>query len=90
MTIDIRKDHAKSLEDAQQVADELAQDLADKFSIQYHWDGDTIVFDRPGVSGEIDVDAKAVHVRAKLGFFLSYLEPAVEREINRYLDEHFV
>jgi putative polyhydroxyalkanoate system protein len=90
MTIDIKKNHAKSLEDAQQVADELAQDLADKFSIQYHWDGDTIVFDRPGVSGEIDVDAEVVHVRAKLGFLLSYLEPAVEKEINRYLDEHFV
>jgi hypothetical protein len=31
-----------------------------------------------------------VHVRARLGFFLSYLKPAVEREIHRWLDEHFV
>lgn len=90
MTIDIRKKHAKSLEDAQQVADDLARDLADKFSIKYGWDGDTIVFNRPGVKGEIDVDAEVVHVRATLGFFLSYLEPAVKKEINRYLDEHFV
>lgn len=90
MAIDVIKKHGKDLEQAQKVADDLARDLADKFSIQYHWDGDTIVFDRPGVSGEIDVDAEAVHVRAKLGFLLSYLEPAVKREINRYLDEHFV
>ncbi len=90
MTIDIRKSHNKSLEEAQQIADELAQDLADKFGIDYGWDGDTLVFKRIGVNGEIDVDEEAVHVRARLGFLLSYLQPAVEKEIHRYLDEHFV
>lgn len=90
MSIDIRKSHSMSLEDAQQVADDLAQDLADKFSIDYGWDGDTIVFQRTGVSGEIDVDEECVHVRAELAILLTYLEPAVEKEINRYLDEHFV
>lgn len=87
--IDIRRRHELSLEDAQQVADDLAADLAGKFAIDYGWDGDTIVFDRTGVSGEILVDAEQVHVRARLGFLLGYLKPAVEREINRYLDEHF-
>lgn len=90
MSIDIRKSHNKSLEEAQQIADELAQDLAEKFGIEYGWDGDTIVFQRIGVHGEIDVDQEVVHVRARLGFLLSYLQPAVEREIHRYLDEHFV
>lgn len=89
MSIDIRKPHSMNLEDAQQVADDLASDLADKFSIRYGWDGDTIVFERSGVHGEIDVDEESVHVRAKLAFLFTYLQPAVEREINRYLDEHF-
>ncbi|MGK7296971.1 MAG: polyhydroxyalkanoic acid system family protein [Candidatus Wenzhouxiangella sp. M2_3B_020] len=87
--IDIRKPHDFDLEGAQQVADDLARDLAEKFDIEYGWDGDAIVFQRAGVHGEIEVDAECVHVRAKLGFFLSYLKPAVEREIHRYLDEHF-
>ncbi len=90
MAIDIRKEHAKTLEEAQQVADDLARDLADKFAVHYEWQGDTLVFERMGVNGEIDVNDEVVHVRARLGFLLSYLEPAVEREINRYLDEHFV
>ncbi|NBD95234.1 MAG: polyhydroxyalkanoic acid synthase [Gammaproteobacteria bacterium] len=89
MSIDIRKPHSMELEDAQQVADELAADLADKFSVNYGWDGDTIVFERPGVHGEIDVDEESIHVRAKLAFLFTYLQPAVEKEINRYLDEHF-
>jgi len=90
MAIDIRKKHAKTLQEAQQVADNLARDLADKFAVHYEWQGDTLVFERMGVNGEIDVNDEVVHVRARLGFLLSYLEPAVEREINRYLDEHFV
>lgn len=89
MSIDIHKVHSMSLEDAQQVADELAEDLADKFNIHYGWDEDTIVFERPGVHGEIDVDQERIHVRAQLNFLFTYLQPAVEKEINRYLDEHF-
>ena len=89
MAIDIKKKHDKSLEEAQQIADELAQDLAEKFEINYGWDGDTIVFERFGVNGEIDVDEDVVHVRAKLNFLLSYLQPTVEKEIHRYLDERF-
>jgi putative polyhydroxyalkanoate system protein len=89
MSIDIRKEHNKDLQEAQQIADDLAQDLADKFDIDYGWDGDTIVFQRFGVNGEIDVDEQVVHVKARLGFLLSYLQPAVEKEIHRYLDEHF-
>ncbi len=89
MSIDIEKAHSMRLEDAQQVADELASDLADKFSVDYGWEGDTILFERPGVNGKIDVDDERVRVRARLAFLFTYLQPAVEREINRYLDEHF-
>ena len=89
MSIDIHKPHGKSLEEAQQIADDLAQDLADKFDIDYGWDDDTIVFERFGVHGEISVDEDAVHVRAQLNFLFSYLQPKVEAEIHRYLDEHF-
>ena len=88
-TIDIKKPHQLSLADAQKVADDLARDLAEKFSIVYQWEGDVLNFRRTGVDGDITVNEDFVHVKAKLGFLLSYLKPAVEREIDRYLDEHF-
>ena len=89
MAIDIRKPHSKSLKEAQGIADDLARDLADKFSIDYGWDGDTIHFERFGVHGEIAVNEEVVHVKARLGFLLSALESRVEAEIHRYLDDHF-
>lgn len=88
-SIDIRKPHRFDLEGAQQVADDLARELAEKFSVDYGWDGDVLRFQRSGCKGEINVDAECVHVQAKLDFFVSFLKPAVEREIHRYLDEHF-
>lgn len=87
--IDIRTAHQFDLDAAQEVADSLARDLAEKFDVRYRWNNDVIEFERTGCHGEITVDDDCVHVRARLGFFLSYLKPAVEREIRRYLEEHF-
>ncbi|MEM1082270.1 MAG: polyhydroxyalkanoic acid system family protein [Pseudomonadota bacterium] len=87
--IDIKKQHTLDLEQAQQIADNLAGDLAKKFAVVYHWDGDVLSFERAGVNGDITVNQDVVHVRAELGFLLSYLKPAIEHEINRYLDEHY-
>ncbi len=87
--IDIKREHGKNLDAAQQIADNIAADLAEKFHIEYGWDGDELVFSRTGVSGSIQVDDSVIHIQAQLGFFLSYLRPAIEKEINRYLEEHF-
>ncbi len=72
------------------MADALAQDLAERFGVDYYWEGDHLHFERMGVSGNIEVSDQTIHVSAKLNFLLSYLEPAVIEEVNRYLDEHFV
>lgn len=87
--IHVRKPHRLSLEQAQQLADELAADLAGKFDVDYGWDGDVICFERPGCTGQILIDEQAVSVEAELGWLLGYLKPVIEREIHRYLDEHF-
>jgi putative polyhydroxyalkanoate system protein len=76
-------------EAAQEAADSLAQDLAERFDIDYGWDGDSIVFERPGVHGEILVRESEIHVKARLGMFLSFLKPRIEEEVVRYLRDHF-
>ena len=88
-TIDITKHHKFDLEQAQQVADDLARDLAEKFSVNYGWDEDVLHFERTGCDGQIAVDGECVHVTARLDFFVSFLKPTIEKEIHRYLDEHF-
>lgn len=87
--IDIHAIHTMSRKDAQQAADDLARDLADKFDIEYGWDEDTICFERSGVEGTIRVDGEQIHIVAQLGFMLSLFKDTLEGEIRRQLHEHF-
>ena len=66
-TIDIHARHRLSHADAQRAADELSQDLAEKFGIDYGWDGDLIYFERPGVHGQILVQDSELRIQAHLG-----------------------
>jgi putative polyhydroxyalkanoate system protein len=88
-SIDIHARHTMDRETAQQAADDLSRDLADKFDIDYGWDGDTIHFERPGVQGQIDVTDEEIHIQAHLGFMLALLKAPIENEVTRYLREHF-
>ncbi|MDX1555763.1 MAG: polyhydroxyalkanoic acid system family protein [Xanthomonadales bacterium] len=81
--------HNMPLETAQSAADELAEDLAEKFDIDYGWDGDFIHFERPGVDGSIHVSAEQIHIQARLGLLLSFLQSRIENEIRGYLSSHF-
>lgn len=87
--IDICARHRMDHESAQQAADELAADLADKFAIDYGWDGDVIHFERSGVTGSITVADDIIHIRAQLGLLLTVLKGRIEDEIRRYLQSHF-
>jgi len=87
--IDICAYHQMNHADAQQAADDLASDLAEKFDIDYGWDGNVIYFDRPGVNGSITVGEHEIHVAAQLGFLLAMLKIRIEEEIRKYLQSHF-
>ena len=88
-TIDIHAYHDMTREEAQNAAEDLSRDLAEKFSIHYAWEGDSIHFERPGVHGEILVNGRELHIQAYLGFMLMMLKGPIEQEITRYLTEHF-
>lgn len=87
--IDIRAHHRLTRPEALQAADALAADLADKFGVDYGWDGDTLVFERPGASGEITIDDSSIHIEAELGMLLALLRGRIEDEVRRYLADHF-
>lgn len=87
--IDVCAHHTMNKTDAQEAADELAADLAEKFSIDYGWDDDVIHFERPGVHGKITVGEKEIRIKAELGLLLTMLKGRIEEEIVSYLEEHF-
>jgi len=87
--IDIRHPHSLPMAKARKAVQEVAEKLAERFGVDYDWDGDTLNFARSGVDGKIALAPKQLHVTAQLGFLLSALKGPIENEIKRVLDERF-
>ena len=87
--IDIRHTHSLPLPKARKAVEQVARKLAERFDVEYGWDGDVLNFARSGVDGKIAILPKQLHVTASLGFLLSALKGPIEAEIRRVLDEKF-
>jgi putative polyhydroxyalkanoate system protein len=87
--IQIRRKHTLGAKAARTAAEKIARRLDEEFDLAYEWDDNVLVFKRSGVSGELVVEKKEVHIRVRLGFLLLAIKPRVEAEIHRYFDENF-
>jgi putative polyhydroxyalkanoate system protein len=85
--ITISRKHALSHKKAKDAADKIARDLKKRFELDYAWDGDQVHFERPGVSGRMLVAKDTIKLEAQLGFLLSALKPAIEKEIHLQFDK---
>ena len=89
-TIDITRNHALSIDNAKQKAEELAKGMAQRFGIEWKWDGDTIRFDATsgaakGTKGEVAVSEKNVRVAIDLPFMLRVMKSTIEEKVNEKL-----
>lgn len=87
--IDIRHRHNREPAEARAAVERIAEHIAQKFDVEYEWNGDEIDFDRSGVHGRIRLGAREIHVTAHLSFLLSMLKGPIEAEIRRHLEEEF-
>jgi len=85
-SIHIERTHDLGLESARAQVEELAQSLRDELQAEYEWNGDQLVFERPGASGTIDVGADRIDVHIELGWTLMLVSDMIEESINRRLD----
>ena len=91
-TIDIRREHALSKEEARTRAEKLAQGLEQKMGIRWKWAGDNIEFDVPsgaakGATGKVSVEPKTVRVEIDLPFLLRAMKGMVEGKVKEKLDK---
>jgi putative polyhydroxyalkanoate system protein len=85
--ISIVRKHTLSHKKAKDVAEKIAKDLQKRFALDYEWDGDDVLFERPGVSGRMHVAKDRITLEAQLGFLLSALKPTIEKEIHGQFDK---
>lgn len=87
--IDVKRTHGLGLAAAHKASDKMMEALAKKFDLKGSWQGDTLVFQRPGVSGTLAITDRDLHLSVTLGFLLKALKGSIERAVHSELDALF-
>jgi putative polyhydroxyalkanoate system protein len=87
--IHIVRAHGMALKKARDAANDLAAKLQDKFDLTSEWEGDTLNFQRPGVTGSLAITKSEVVIDVRLGLLLSAFKGAMEEQIGEQLDKLF-
>ncbi|MDX1656484.1 MAG: polyhydroxyalkanoic acid system family protein [Candidatus Competibacteraceae bacterium] len=86
-TIHIKRTHNLDHAQARQSTEEIAQQLKREYDLDYHWEGDTLHFQRSGANGRMEVHEGDIEIMVKLSFLLTPIKGRLEGEINRRLDK---
>ena len=86
-SISVHRAHRLSHDKARAAAEKVAAHLQERFDLAYAWDGDVLEFERPGVTGQMEVGESDIHLKVELGFMLGMFATSIEREIHKNLDE---
>jgi putative polyhydroxyalkanoate system protein len=87
--IDLKRVHNLGMKAARHAADEMAAELGKKFGLAGGWTGNTLHFDRPGVTGSLVLTERDLHLTVRLGFLLKALRGSIERAVHEELDTLF-
>jgi putative polyhydroxyalkanoate system protein len=91
-TIDVRHAHSLPKDEAKKRAEELAKSMQQKLDLEWHWDGDRIVFEAPrgiakGTKGTVEVSASDVRVQIDLPFLMRPMKGTVETKVQEKLSQ---
>ncbi len=91
-TIEVRRSHKLSTEEARKRAEELARSLEEKLGLKWSWQGDRLVFSAPGgaargTEGSVEVTSAEVTVKIDLPFMLRMVKGKVEAKVAEKLDK---
>jgi putative polyhydroxyalkanoate system protein len=87
--IEVRRQHELGLAAARRAAEQMASDLARKFDVRGSWRGDTLRFERPGVSGFVTLTQTDLHLSISLGFLLKAMRASIEKLVLDEIDTLF-
>ncbi len=91
-TIDVRRNHTLSKEEARKRAEALAASMQTRFDLDWRWDGDRIVFEAPrgaakGTKGSVEVSDREVRVQIDLPLLLRVMKGTVESKVQEKLGQ---
>lgn len=89
-SLSVRHPHNATMDRAREVAEDIAQRIAESYEVRYQWCGDHIEFERSGISGQIRIDTHEIVVDARMNMMLGMFRSQIEQAIRNELDQAFV
>lgn len=92
-TIEMVRQHALTLDQAKQRAEQIAKEMKTKFGIQYAWNGDTINVNAPagmakGANGSLSLSASDIRITLNLPPALALFKGTVENFLKSNIDNY--
>lgn len=88
--ISIHRLHRMTQKNAKQAAVQVARELETEFELSCRWAGNTLSFERPGLSGTLVVSKQAIDIEIELvGLVLGMLRTRIEAGVEEQLDRLF-
>lgn len=87
--IHLERRHRLGLKKARAAAQRIADDMAQTFEITSEWDGDSLRFERAGVSGSLTVSRNRVMLDAQLSGLLAVFRSRIEERLHVDFDRYF-
>jgi putative polyhydroxyalkanoate system protein len=85
----IQREHELDRKTLRKRAEALAKQLKKEYGGNYSWEGDTVHYSYAGgIDARLTLQKEDILVDVKLGVLMLMVRRALEREIQRYLDEH--
>jgi putative polyhydroxyalkanoate system protein len=87
--ISITQQHALSLQQAKDAAQQVAERMAAEYEMSPQWEDNVLRFERSGLEGTLIVEAQQVQVDITLGGFFKSFAPMIEDKISRNIAKTF-
>lgn len=87
--ITIKREHALSLQQSREAAQQIAERMAGEFDMTTQWNGDVLSFRRSGVAGTLALREHEAQIDITLDFLFKAFATTLEDKIARNLDKFF-
>ena len=85
--IALTREHHLGLKAAKAAANKMVAKLDEKFDLSGDWQGNTLSFSRPGVTGSLTVSETTMVLEVTLGFMLKMMKAPIEKAVHEQLDK---
>lgn len=85
--ISLKRSHTLGLKGAHAAASKMVDKLGEKFDLKGIWNGNTLTFARPGVTGVLVVSDHDMKLDVTLGFLLKMMKGPIEQSVHEQLDK---